>query len=217
MVVVIGQYGPYLPIPSYYDIRVPLLKKEVEYTKNLVIRNKALLLLTHLTREAKEIQKIVVFEGAFEKIFSIIREEGNSDGGVVDCLELLNNLLRSNASNQVLLRETVGLDSLILILKLRGSSFTFNQQKKKVLDHLLILRVESQCVPVLVRCAAMRCIGDLIAGDSKNRDLLASKVLGEEPHIEPTLNSILRILLRTSSMQEFIAIDYIFKSFCEVS
>lgn len=30
---------------------------------------------------------------------------------------------------QVLLRETVGLDSLILILKLRGSSFTFNQQK----------------------------------------------------------------------------------------
>ncbi|KAH1126983.1 hypothetical protein GYH30_015813 [Glycine max] len=28
MVVVIGQYGPYLPIPSYYDIRVPLLKKE---------------------------------------------------------------------------------------------------------------------------------------------------------------------------------------------
>jgi len=25
----------------------------------------------------------VVFEGAFEKIFSIIREEGNSDGGVV--------------------------------------------------------------------------------------------------------------------------------------
>ncbi|KAG4914400.1 hypothetical protein JHK87_051957 [Glycine soja] len=220
-----------------------------------VIRNEALLLLTHLTREAEEIQKIVVFEGAFEKIFSIIREEGNSDGGVVvqDCLELLNNLLRSNASNQVLLRETVGLDSLILILKLRGSSFTFNQQKtinllsaletiklllkggsesdpgkdmnkqtnkttlvqKKILDHLLILGVESQWVPVPVRCAAMRCIGDLIAGDSKNRDLLASKVLGEEPHVEPALNSILRILLRTSSMQEFIAADYIFKSFCE--
>ncbi|RDX63071.1 Golgin candidate 6, partial [Mucuna pruriens] len=220
-----------------------------------VIRNEALLLLTHLTREAEEIQKIVVFEGAFEKIFSIIREEGNSDGGVVvqDCLELLNNLLRSNASNQVLLRETVGLDSLMLILRLRGSGFTFNQQKtinllsaletiklllkggsesdpgkdmnkqtnritlvqKKVLEYLLILGVESQWVPVAVRCAAMRCIGDLIAGDSKNRDLLASKVLGEEPQVEPALNSILRILLRTSSMQEFIAADYIFKSFCE--
>jgi hypothetical protein len=48
-----------------------------------VIRNEALLLLTYLTRDAEEIQKIVVFEGVFEKIFSIIREEGYSDGGVV--------------------------------------------------------------------------------------------------------------------------------------
>ena len=31
----------------------------------------------------QEIQKIVVFEGAFEKLFSIIKEEGGSDGGVV--------------------------------------------------------------------------------------------------------------------------------------
>ncbi|KAL5147433.1 Golgin candidate 6 [Glycine soja] len=149
---------------------------------------------------------------------------------MADCLELLNNFLSSNAFNQ-----TVGLDSLILILKLRGSSFTFNQQKggsesdpgkdmnkqknkttlKKVLDHLLILGVESQWVPVPICCAAMQCIGDLIVGDSKNRDLLASKVLREEPHVEPTLNSILRILLRTSSMQEFIVADYIFKSFCK--
>ncbi|KAG5040358.1 hypothetical protein JHK82_012478 [Glycine max] len=32
----IGQYGPHFPIPSYHDIRVPLLKKEVEYTENLM-------------------------------------------------------------------------------------------------------------------------------------------------------------------------------------
>ncbi|XP_061368732.1 golgin candidate 6-like isoform X1 [Gastrolobium bilobum] len=220
-----------------------------------VIRNEALLLLTHLTREAEEIQKILVFEGAFEKIFSIIKEEGGSDGGVVvqDCLELLNNLLRTNASNQVLLRETIGLDSLISILKLRGNAYTFTQQKtinllsaletinllikggseadpgkdmnkqankttlvqKKVLDHLLMLGVESQWTPVAVRCAALGCIGDMIAGDSKNRDVISSKVLGEEPQVELALNSILRIILRTSSMQEFIAADYVFKSFCE--
>lgn len=34
--------------------------------------------------------------------------------------------------------------------------------------------------------------------------------------MEPALNSILRISLRTSSMQEFVAADYVFKSFCEV-
>ncbi|XP_006605739.1 uncharacterized protein [Glycine max] len=36
MVAAIGQYGPHLPIHSYHDIRVPLLKKEVEYTENLM-------------------------------------------------------------------------------------------------------------------------------------------------------------------------------------
>lgn len=33
---------------------------------------------------------------------------------------------------------------------------------------------------------------------------------------EPALNSILRIILRTSSTQEFFAADYVFKCFCEV-
>ncbi|XP_006584317.1 uncharacterized protein LOC114420524 [Glycine soja] len=36
MVAAIGQYGPHFPIPSYHDIKVPLLKKEVEYTENLM-------------------------------------------------------------------------------------------------------------------------------------------------------------------------------------
>ncbi|KAF8396671.1 hypothetical protein HHK36_018296 [Tetracentron sinense] len=96
-----------------------------------VIRNEALLLLTYLTREAQEIQKIVVFEGAFEKIFSIIKEEGGSEGGVVvqDCLELLNNLVRNNVSNQILLRETLGFEPLVSILKLRSSAYSFTQQK----------------------------------------------------------------------------------------
>ncbi|PWA96340.1 golgin candidate 6 [Artemisia annua] len=220
-----------------------------------VIRNEALLLLTYLTREAEEIQKILVFEGAFEKIFSIIKEEGGSEGGVVvqDSLELLNNLLRNNASNQVLLRETIGFDSLISILKLRGTTYSFTQQKtinllsaletislllnggletdpssksnrltnktvlvqRNVLDHLLMLGVESQWASVAVRCAAFQCIGDLIYGHRQNLDVFASKSLGDEREVEPALNSILRIILRTSSMQEFIAADYIFKSFCE--
>ncbi|XP_024029478.1 golgin candidate 6 [Morus notabilis] len=219
-----------------------------------VIRNEALLLLTYLTREAEEIQKIVVFEGAFEKIFSIIKEEGGSDGGVVvqDCLELLNNLLRNNASNQILLRETMGFDPLLLILKLRGVTYSFTQQKtinllsaletinllimggseadpgkeanrltnkttlvqKKMLDHLLMLGVESQWAPVAVRCSALRCIGDLICGHPRNLEALGSKILGEGLQ-EAALNSILRIILRTSSTQEFVAADYVFKSFCE--
>ncbi|KAL3331396.1 hypothetical protein AABB24_034954 [Solanum stoloniferum] len=203
-----------------------------------VIRNEALLLLSYLTREAEEIQKIVVFEGAFEKIFSIIKEEGGSEGGVVV---------------QVLLRETMGFDQLFSVLKLRGTTYKFTQEKtinllsvletinlliiggpetdpgrdsnkltnktvlvqKKVLDHLFMLGVESQWAPVPVRCAALHCIGDLIANHPKNLEELASKRLGEEPDLEPALNSVLRILLRTSSKQEFMAADYLFKNFCQ--
>ncbi|KAG6720071.1 hypothetical protein I3842_03G040100 [Carya illinoinensis] len=202
-----------------------------------VIRNEALLLLTHLTREAEEIQKIV------------------------DSLELLNNLFRNNASNQ----GNYGILPLLSILKLQGSTYSFTQQKtiillsalgtidllmvvgpeadprkyanmltnkttlnycfgaiihymlcivyrKKTLNHLLMLSVESQWA---IHCLALRCIGDLIAGHPKNIAILASKVLGEEPQVEPAMNSILRILLRMSSMQEFVAADYVFKNFCE--
>lgn len=42
-----------------------------------------LLLLQQLTRNNSNIQKIVAFENAFERLFDIIRDEGNSDGGTL--------------------------------------------------------------------------------------------------------------------------------------
>ncbi|KAM7266892.1 hypothetical protein ACFE04_009058 [Oxalis oulophora] len=87
--------------------------------------------------------------------------------------------------------------------------------QKKVLDHLLMLGVVSQWAPVDLRCMALWCIGDLISGHPKNLDALSSKVLGEEPQTEPALNSILRIILQTSVVQEFLAADSVFKNFCE--
>ncbi|KAL2641338.1 hypothetical protein R1flu_008925 [Riccia fluitans] len=221
-----------------------------------VIRNEALLLLTYLTRAAEEIQKIVVFEGAFEKIFAIIAEEGGSEGGIIvqDCLELLNNLLRNNSSNQIFLRETYGLQQIVHLLRLRkGSADGFSEQKSvnllcaletvalllagnpstapgkdsnvlanqtvlgqnKLLDALLSLCVEGRVSAVAIRCSALRCIGDLVVGHSKNRELLGSKIVGEEPDSEPALNCVLRVLLRTSNVNECIAADYVFKCFCE--
>ncbi|KAL9266270.1 Golgin putative 6-like protein [Drosera capensis] len=147
----------------------------------------------------------------------------------------------------------MGFDSVISLLRFRGSAFRFSGQKtvnlvsaietvnlliggnpetelekdansitnktvlvqKKILDHLLLLGVESHWAPVPVHSAALQCIGDLIAGHPKNKDVLASKVLGDEPQVERALNSILRIILRSSSMQEFLAADYVIRCFCE--
>ncbi|KAK8107615.1 uncharacterized protein PG998_009628 [Apiospora kogelbergensis] len=73
------------------------------------VRNEAISLLTYLTPANTEIQKIVAFENAFERIFAIIAAEGGlveGDRVVEDCLILLANLLRLNASNQTAFRET---------------------------------------------------------------------------------------------------------------
>jgi intracellular protein transport protein USO1 len=68
-----------------------------------IIRNEGLLFLIKLTSSNTDIQKIVAFENAFERLFAIIIEEDSIDGGIIvqDCLQLIQNLLRRNASNQV--------------------------------------------------------------------------------------------------------------------
>ncbi|KAK3579520.1 hypothetical protein CHS0354_028349 [Potamilus streckersoni] len=73
-----------------------------------IIRNDALLLLIQLVKNNANIQKIVAFENAFERLLEIITQEGSSDGGIVveDCLLLLLNLLRNNSSNQNFFRES---------------------------------------------------------------------------------------------------------------
>jgi Uso1 / p115 like vesicle tethering protein, head region/Armadillo tether-repeat of vescicular transport factor len=72
-----------------------------------IIRNDALLLLIQLTKGNANIQKIVAFENAFDKLFDVMIEEGCSDGGIVveDCLILMLNLLKNNPSNQQFFKE----------------------------------------------------------------------------------------------------------------
>ncbi|TRY78930.1 hypothetical protein TCAL_01726 [Tigriopus californicus] len=72
-----------------------------------VLRNDALLLLIQLTKGNANLQKIVAFENCFDKLIDILNMEGLSDGGIVveDCLRLMLNLLRNNASNQTFFRE----------------------------------------------------------------------------------------------------------------
>ncbi len=71
--------------------------------------SEGLLLLTALTATSSDIQKLVAFENAFDRIFAIIDTEGSlTHGGAIvqDCLSLLANLLRRNVSNQSFFRET---------------------------------------------------------------------------------------------------------------
>jgi intracellular protein transport protein USO1 len=73
------------------------------------VRNEAVTLLIYLTPTSIDLQKLVAFENAFERLFAIIEADGSlAEGGrtVEDCLILLANLLRRNVSNQSLFRES---------------------------------------------------------------------------------------------------------------
>lgn len=56
-----------------------------------------------LISQNAEIQKILAFEGAFEKLLNIVASEGGIEGGIVvqDSLTSIDGLLRFNVSNQV--------------------------------------------------------------------------------------------------------------------
>ncbi|KAG8735971.1 hypothetical protein FRC10_009946 [Ceratobasidium sp. 414] len=75
--------------------------------KREVIRNEALLLLQSLAHQNADIQKILAFSGAFEKLLDIVAAEGGIEGGVVvqDCLAVVDAMLRFNSSNQNYFRE----------------------------------------------------------------------------------------------------------------
>ncbi|EGR50536.1 ER to Golgi protein transport [Trichoderma reesei QM6a] len=84
------------------------------------IRNEGVNLLILLTSSSLEIQKLVAFQNAFEKLFDIIAADGSlSEGGrtVEDCLILLANLLRGNLANQSLFRESGCIGKLTEMLK----------------------------------------------------------------------------------------------------
>lgn len=59
------------------------------------------MLLIQLTKGNANLQKIVAFENAFDRIFDVIKDEGLADGGIVvqDSFLLMLNLLRNNTSN----------------------------------------------------------------------------------------------------------------------
>lgn len=74
-----------------------------------MVRDEALLLLIALTAENLDLQKLVAFEGGFDKAFQILTDGGGPVFGgtfAEDCLSLIANLLEYNASNQKLFTQS---------------------------------------------------------------------------------------------------------------
>ncbi|KAG8230443.1 hypothetical protein J437_LFUL014707, partial [Ladona fulva] len=106
-----------------------------------VIRNDALLLLMKLAKGNANIQKIIAFEMAFDRIFDVMEEEGHLEGGIVveDCLLLLLTLLRNNISNQNFFKEGSYIIKLVKMFDVQTDMQDSGWSSQKVsIIHLLL-------------------------------------------------------------------------------
>ncbi|KAI8891166.1 hypothetical protein K501DRAFT_327824 [Backusella circina FSU 941] len=118
--------------------------------KRDIIRNEGLLLLIGLTRSNTEVQKIVTFQGTFEKLLTVIEEQEGISGDIVvqDSLTLMHNLLKYNVSDQVYFRETSCIQQIPGLLGYVGDSdadhvpYSFEDwPPQKVANTVLVLQL----------------------------------------------------------------------------
>lgn len=112
--------GYFLKAPAGTSSVIAVLEDKRE-----IIRNESITVIQMLISQSPDIQKVLAFQGAFEKLFNTVTHEGGLEGGVIsqDALRCVDSLLRYNSSNQSYFRET-SLPSLLCSLLLLPSNLS---------------------------------------------------------------------------------------------
>lgn len=173
-----------------------------------VIRNDALLLLIELIKGNANIQKIVAFENAFDRLFDVIRDEGFSDGGIVveDCLILIINLLKNNSSNQQFFKEGSYIQRLapMLILPTDLEESGWTPQKVSNMHCMLqIVRslaspsnsqiIITSCQKTMRNCGLLESLCKILMGSGVPSDILTE-----------TINTVAEVIRGDNENQEFL-------------
>lgn len=173
------------------------------------IRNHALLLLIQLTKSNPNIQKIVAFENAFDKLFEVIREEGYTEGGIVveDCLLLMLNLLRNNSSNMSFFKEGSYVNRLTPMFEIPDNVQEVGWSPQKVSNFECVLQLlrclvsPNNAVQIIASCQkAMRNAGLL---EALCNILMASGVPADI--LTETINTVGEVIRGSLANQEYFA------------
>ncbi|XP_029663429.1 general vesicular transport factor p115 [Formica exsecta] len=177
-----------------------------------VIRNDVLLLLIQLTKGNANIQKIVAFENAFDRIFDVIDQEGNADGGIVveDCLLLMLNLLRGNVSNQNFFKEGSYIQKLTPMFQIpneiEDNNFGGWSPQKVSNVHCMVQVVRALVAPsapaqavaacqrTMRACGLLQALCDILMASGVPADILTE-----------TINTVAEVIRGNASNQEFLA------------
>ncbi|XP_069699958.1 general vesicular transport factor p115 isoform X3 [Periplaneta americana] len=174
-----------------------------------VIRNDALLLLIQLTKGNANIQKIVAFENAFDRLFDVIAEEGYSDGGIVveDCLLLMLNLLRNNTSNQNFFKEGSYIQRLAPMFNLPPEGDDTGWSAQKVSNIHCMLQVVRTLVtpgnPAQVTMSSQKTMKACGLLEALCNILMASGVPADI--LTETINTVAEVIRGNQGNQEYFA------------
>uniref|UniRef100_A0A6B2EB74 General vesicular transport factor p115 n=1 Tax=Phlebotomus kandelakii TaxID=1109342 RepID=A0A6B2EB74_9DIPT len=175
-----------------------------------VVRNDALLLLIQLTKGNANIQKIVAFENAFDRLFDVIREEGCSDGGIVveDCLILMLNLLKNNSSNQQFFKEGSYIQRLAPMFEMPPELEETGWTPQKVSNiHCMLQVVRSlvypgnshqiiaACQKIMRNCGLLEALCGVLMGSGVPADILTE-----------TINTVGEVVRGDMNNQEFLSL-----------
>ncbi|CAD6241191.1 GSCOCG00009212001-RA-CDS [Cotesia congregata] len=177
-----------------------------------VIRNDALLLLIQLTKGNANIQKIVAFENAFDRIFDVITQEGSAEGGIVveDCLLLMLNLLKGNLSNQNFFKEGSYIQRLTPMFQLpqvdSEDPAPVGWSPQKVANvHCMVqviralvapscsAQIVSACQRIMHACGLLQALCDILMASGVPADVLTE-----------TINAVAEVIRGNNTNQEFL-------------
>ncbi|XP_058810573.1 general vesicular transport factor p115 isoform X2 [Phymastichus coffea] len=176
-----------------------------------VIRNDALLVLIQLTKGNTNIQKIVAFENAFDRIYEVVLEEGGMEGGIVveDCLLLMINLLKNNYSNQNFFKEGNYIQKLTSMFKFSfnnndDSFFEWSPQKLSNVHCIIqVVRVlvapngpvllVNTCQNIMKKCGLLQALCNILMISGVPADLLTE-----------TINAVAEVIRSNASNQDLL-------------
>ncbi|RWS29226.1 general vesicular transport factor p115-like isoform X1, partial [Leptotrombidium deliense] len=171
-----------------------------------IIRNDAIVLFVHLTRGNSNIQKIVAFENAFDRLYEVIAGEGYSDGGVVveDCLIVFQNLLKNNTSNQNFFKEGSYIQRLLPFINITADSDWPTQKATNILFLLQVIRtlvsprnpfqVTNACQKVMQQCGLLERLCAILLTNGVPADILTE-----------TINTVAEVIRGNHHNQEYFS------------
>lgn len=211
-----------LSFPLGVSRLIQLITEEQE-----LIRNDALVLFVRLTQSNLNIQNLFAFENCFDKVVYIIELEGYLDGTVavvMDCLNIILNLMQYNESNQILFREAGHIQKLMPFFNSIQTVQWTNERTAcltlvlQVIDSMIVptnssIHVQA-CQSIMQRCGLLDKLCELLTATSMPIGVLTETMNTASDIVRGHLGPNANMIMHTSAMMPVLLLSMV-KEMCQ--